>query len=86
MGKKWTALVLGLALGLAAWAGDEGVTPTEIRIGASAVLSGPLGSQTKEYGVGSQLYFDHVNTTFALRRIVRRCPTAVRAEVREVTK
>ena len=61
MGKKWTALVLGLALGLAAWAGDEGVTPTEIRIGASAVLSGPLGSQTKEYGVGSQLYFDHVN-------------------------
>ena len=60
MGKRWTALVLGLALGAAAWAGDEGVTATEIRIGASAVLSGPLGSQTKEYGVGSQLYFDHV--------------------------
>jgi ABC-type branched-subunit amino acid transport system substrate-binding protein len=43
------------------WAGDEGVTPTEIRLGASQVLSGPLGSQTREYGVGSRLYFDHVN-------------------------
>ena len=42
-------------------AGDAGVTPTEIRLGASAVLSGPLGSQTREYGQGSRLYFDAVN-------------------------
>jgi branched-chain amino acid transport system substrate-binding protein len=42
-------------------AGDKGVTPTEIRLGASAVLSGPLGAQTRDYGVGSRLYFDAVN-------------------------
>ncbi len=43
------------------FAGDKGVTPTEIRLGASAVLSGPLGAQTRDYGVGSRLYFDAVN-------------------------
>lgn len=43
------------------WAGDAGISPTEIRIGSSAVLSGPLGSQTREYVEGSQLYFEHVN-------------------------
>lgn len=42
-------------------AGDKGVTPTEIRLGASAVLSGPLGAQTRDYGLGSRLYFDAVN-------------------------
>lgn len=42
-------------------AGDAGVTPTEIRLGASAVLSGPLGGQTQAYGQGSRLYFDSVN-------------------------
>jgi ABC-type branched-subunit amino acid transport system substrate-binding protein len=42
-------------------AGDAGVTPREIRIGGSAVLSGPLGPQTREYGVGSRLYLDSVN-------------------------
>ncbi len=46
--------------GMAA-AGDRGVTPTEIRLGASAVLSGPLGPQTLEFGEGSRLYFDAVN-------------------------
>jgi branched-chain amino acid transport system substrate-binding protein len=50
------ALVAG-----AVHAGDRGVTPTEIRLGASAVLSGPLGPQTTEYGAGSRLYFDAVN-------------------------
>jgi ABC-type branched-subunit amino acid transport system substrate-binding protein len=44
-----------------AHASDKGVTPTEIKLGASAVLSGPLGAQTSEYGVGSRLYFDAVN-------------------------
>jgi len=42
-------------------AGDPGVSATEIKLGASAVLSGPLGAQTNEYGAGSRLYFDAVN-------------------------
>ncbi|MGE0497644.1 MAG: ABC transporter substrate-binding protein [Ramlibacter sp.] len=62
----FAALRMALGLLLAAhagWAcaGDAGVTPTEIRIGASAVLSGPLGAQTREYGVGSRMVFDAVN-------------------------
>lgn len=51
---------LALAAGVS-HAGDSGVTPTEIRIGTSAVLSGPLGPQTQEYGDGARLYFDAVN-------------------------
>ena len=56
-----TLMALMVFAGAQAMAGDKGVTPTEIRLGASAVLSGPLGAQTKEYGVGSRLYFDAVN-------------------------
>ena len=55
------ALVALALLAGAVHAGDRGVTPTEIRLGASAVLSGPLGPQTTDYGVGSRLYFDAVN-------------------------
>ena len=44
-----------------AQAGDEGVTPTEIRLGASQVLSGPLGPQTQQYGEGARLLFESVN-------------------------
>lgn len=40
---------------------QRGVTDTEIHIGASVVLSGPLGPQTTDYGAGSRLYFDAVN-------------------------
>jgi ABC-type branched-subunit amino acid transport system substrate-binding protein len=54
-------LTLAIAAGAAAHAGDKGVTPGEIRLGASVVLSGPLGPQTTEYGAGSRLYFDAVN-------------------------
>ena len=54
-------LALALAACGAAQAGDKGVTATEIRLGASAVLSGPLGPQTLDYGQGSRLYFDAVN-------------------------
>lgn len=50
-----------LAASLTTLASDKGVTATEIRLGASAVLSGPLGAQTRDYGVGSRLYFDAVN-------------------------
>lgn len=56
-----TLMALMVFAGAQAIAGDKGVTPTEIRLGASAVLSGPLGAQTKDYGVGSRLYFDAVN-------------------------
>ncbi len=62
--RGWLA-ALAFSLGLTfigpAWAGDAGVSDIEIRIGASAVLSGPLGPQTVEYGVGSRLYFDWIN-------------------------
>ena len=54
-------LALGLMIGGVAAAGDRGVTPTEIRLGASVVLSGPLGAQTLEFNEGSRLYFDAVN-------------------------
>lgn len=54
-------LALAVMIGGVAAAGDRGVTPTEIRLGASAVLSGPLGAQTLEFSEGSRLYFDAVN-------------------------
>lgn len=58
------SVLSALALAACAWSAhavDAGVTDTEIRLGASAVLSGPLGPQTAEYGAGSRLYFDAVN-------------------------
>ena len=58
---RWWGLVLGMAFGVAAQAGDAGVTATEIRLGASQVLSGPLGPQTLQYGEGARLLFDAVN-------------------------
>lgn len=59
------SLLLGLALLVAplAQAGDAGVTATDIRLGASAVLSGPLGAQTQAYGEGARLYFESVNAS-----------------------
>jgi ABC-type branched-subunit amino acid transport system substrate-binding protein len=50
------------------------VTDTEIRIGASAVLTGPLGPQTLSYGAGAKLYFDSVNANGGVngRKIVYR--------------
>ncbi len=52
----WALLTCGTL-----FAAQNGVTDKEIHIGASAVLSGPLGPQTLEYGVGARLYFDEVN-------------------------
>jgi ABC-type branched-subunit amino acid transport system substrate-binding protein len=54
-------LALALCACSLAQAGDKGVTATEIKLGASAVLSGPLGAQTNDYGAGARLYFDAVN-------------------------
>ena len=56
-----TFISILLALCAGAHAGDKGVTAGEIKLGASAVLSGPLGLQTRDYGAGSRLYFDAVN-------------------------
>lgn len=50
-----------LMVAAAVQAGDEGVTPTEIHLGASQVLSGPLGPQTQQYGEGARLLFEAVN-------------------------
>jgi len=56
-------LLGGIVLSTQLWAGDAGVSDTEILIGSSAVLSGPLGPQTIEYTVGSNLYFDAINAS-----------------------
>ena len=54
-------LSTALFTAVAAHASDQGVTTDEIRLGASAVLTGPLGPQTLQYGVGARLLFDSVN-------------------------
>lgn len=55
-------ITLGFALALSApAAAADGVTDSEIRLGASVVLSGPLGAQTAEYGAGARMLFDAVN-------------------------
>ena len=60
MVRLWMAL-LAVCLCSSALARNEGVTADEIRLGASVVLSGPLGPQTVQYGEGSRLLFDAVN-------------------------
>lgn len=62
MMNRWLGSVLMMVAG-AVHAGNAGVTPTEIRLGASQVLSGPLGAQTQQYGEGARLLFDAVNAT-----------------------
>jgi ABC-type branched-subunit amino acid transport system substrate-binding protein len=62
--KGWRAAAAALALvaaGPSALAVDAGVTDTTIRLGASVVLSGPLGPQTLEYGAGARLWFEAIN-------------------------
>jgi branched-chain amino acid transport system substrate-binding protein len=54
-------LTAALLAAAAAHASDQGVTTDEIRLGASAVLTGPLGPQTLQYGAGARLLFDSVN-------------------------
>jgi ABC-type branched-subunit amino acid transport system substrate-binding protein len=60
---RWWAFFAGCVFSVALHAGDAGVTPTEIRLGASQVLSGPLGPQTVQYGEGARLLFDAVNAS-----------------------
>ena len=61
MVRRWAWGWVFMFAAASAQAGDEGVTPTEIRLGASQVLSGPLGPQTVQYGEGARLLFDAVN-------------------------
>ena len=63
MVRRWAWGWVFVLAAAAAQAGDEGVTPTEIRLGASQVLSGPLGPQTVQYGEGARLLFDAVNAS-----------------------
>jgi len=51
----------GALCGFDAVASSAGVTDSDIRIGASMVLSGPLGPQTQDYVAGSKQCFDAVN-------------------------
>ncbi|MDP4075909.1 ABC transporter substrate-binding protein [Acidovorax sp. A1169] len=61
------AMALGWATGTA-WAQDSaGVTDSEIVIGQSCQLSGPLAALTSEVRQGSALYFDHVNASGGVR-------------------
>lgn len=61
------ALAFGLTGG-SAWAQDGvGVTDSEILIGQSCQLSGPLAALTSEVRQGSALYFDHVNASGGVR-------------------
>ena len=60
MVRVWMALI-AVCLCSTALARNEGITADEIRLGASVVLSGPLGPQTAQYGEGSRLMFDAVN-------------------------
>lgn len=60
---RWAMVACGWLIAAGAHANDAGVTPTEIKLGASAVLSGPLGPQTVQYGEGSRLLFDAVNAS-----------------------
>lgn len=60
---RWAMVACGWLIAAGAHANDAGVTPTEIRLGASAVLSGPLGPQTAQFGIGSRLLFDSVNAS-----------------------
>lgn len=61
MFRSFLVLLVALCTGGLGHARNEGVTADEIRLGASAVLSGPLGPQTAQYGEGSRLMFDAVN-------------------------
>lgn len=61
------AMALGWATGTA-WAQDgAGVSDSEILIGQSCQLSGPLAALTSEVRQGSALYFDHVNASGGVR-------------------
>ena len=54
-------LLVALGMAGAVHARNEGVTDTEIHLGASVVLSGPLGPQTVQYTEGTRLLFESVN-------------------------
>ena len=60
-------LALGWAAGAARAQDAAGVTDSEITIGQSCQLGGPLAAITNEVRQGASLYFDHVNATGGVR-------------------
>lgn len=58
---KKILLGLLLASGLSAWAADNGITDSEIRIGQFAALTGPAAELGKRLQVGIQAHFAAVN-------------------------
>lgn len=72
--QRFLAILMALltVTSLSVQAVDAGVTDTEIRIGASVVLTGPLGPQTAAYGEGARLVFESINTNGGIngRKIV----------------
>ncbi|PJI95935.1 amino acid/amide ABC transporter substrate-binding protein (HAAT family) [Acidovorax sp. 69] len=61
------AMALGWAAGSATAQDIAGVTDSEIVIGQSCQLSGPLAALTSEVRQGASLYFDHVNASGGVR-------------------
>lgn len=55
------AALAGPALMGRAFAADNGVTDTEVLLGQSAVLSGPLGVSLQGFNAGAKLVFDELN-------------------------
>jgi branched-chain amino acid transport system substrate-binding protein len=63
-GKKWAVLLAVVCLclfsSLASWA-EEGVTNTEIKVGTTTDLSGPIAFMGKGVTDGAKLYFQYIN-------------------------
>lgn len=68
-------LTLVLSVSTLMAAGDKGVTSTEIKLGASAVLSGPLGEQTSDYAMDARLFIHAKLLVEGLRRAGRNLNT-----------
>lgn len=62
-----SALALGLSTGSALAQDSAGVTDSEIVIGQSCQLDGPLAALTSEVRQGASLYFDHINASGGVR-------------------
>lgn len=62
-----SALALGLSTGSAIAQDSAGVTDSEIVIGQSCQLDGPLAALTSEVRQGASLYFDHINASGGVR-------------------
>ncbi len=60
-------MVLGLPASLALAQDSVGLTDSEIFIGQSCQLTGPLAALSSEVRQGASLYFDHINASGGVR-------------------